>query len=222
MKRGRSVSRCQGAFQHIALDKAQRINGEITAPEVRLIGGRRRAARYRDRRGRACGWRKKRTSIWWRSRRPPKPPVCRSWTTASSSTRAEEGARGEAQAEADPGQGSEVSARHGRGRLPDQAAQPDPLPRGRRQGQGHVAFPRPRNGAPGNRRAPAGAGADGSGAVRRWSSSSRRWKAGRWSWCWRRRRSTAAGMRKRSSSRTSQGAGDAAGAAKPSLQRGNK
>ena len=58
-----------------------------------------------------------------------KPPVCRIMDFGKFKYReSEEAARGEAQAEADPGQGSEVPARHRRRRLPDQAAQPDPLP----------------------------------------------------------------------------------------------
>src|SRR5205823_2758613 len=80
--------------------------------------------------------------------------------------RAEEGARGEAQAEADPGQGDQVPARDRRGRLQDQAQQADPVPRGGRQGQGDVALSRPRDGAQGVRRAAARAGEEGPGSSR--------------------------------------------------------
>ena len=80
--------------------------------------------------------------------------------------RGEEPARGEAQAEADPGQGSQVPARNRRRRLQDQAAQPDPVPGRRRQGQGHLALPRARDGAPGIRHTPARAHSRRSGAAR--------------------------------------------------------
>ncbi len=68
----------------------------------------------------------------------------------------------EAEAEAGAGQGSQAAPGYRRERLPDQAAQHDALPGGRRQGQGDPALPRARNGAPGVRHAPAGTDQGGS------------------------------------------------------------
>ena len=55
------------------------------------------------------------------------------------------------------------------------------LPGRRRQDQDHAALPGPRNGAPGNRHAPAASGSTADLAEWRWSSSCPRWKAARWS-----------------------------------------
>src|SRR2546430_7068184 len=59
-------------------------------------------------------------------RRPPRSTLF-PYTTLFRSPGSEADARGEAQAEADPGQGSEIPAGNGRRRLPDQAAQFDPV-----------------------------------------------------------------------------------------------
>ena len=94
-----------------------------------------------------------RTSTWWRSRRLAMPPVCRSWTTASSSTARARSAH-EAKLKQKQIQVKEIKFRPGtdEGDYKIKLRNLIAVPRGRRQGEGHAALPRPRDGAPGIRR----------------------------------------------------------------------
>ena len=152
---GRFLS-SHGDIDNSPRQEHQRINGEINAPEIRLVGEEGEQlgiVPLADALAKAEAAELDLVEI----APTAKPPVCRIMDYGKFKYReSEEAARGEAQAEADPGQGSQVPARHRRRRLPDQAAESDPVPGRRRQGEDHAALPRARDGAPGIRRAPAG------------------------------------------------------------------
>jgi translation initiation factor IF-3 len=107
----------------ISQQKSQRLNSEINAPEIRLVGEEGEQLGIMSAR-QALSWQKKpgmdlvEIAPIWPSRRSA------SWTSASSSTRKpSEAHEAKLEAEADSGQGSEVPSRYRRERLPDQAAQ---------------------------------------------------------------------------------------------------
>ena len=104
------------------------------------------------RRGAAPG-RGSRTWTWWRSRRLADPPVCRLMDYGKFKYQEQKKAH-EAKLKQKQIQVKEVKFRPGtdEGDYKIKLRNLIAVPRGRRQGQGHAALPRPRDGAPGNRR----------------------------------------------------------------------
>ena len=99
---------------------------------------------------------------------------------------AEESGRSPQKAEGRRDQGDQAPADDRRSRLRREDALDEALLRRRRQGQDHLALPRPRNGAPGARLQAAQPRQGRHRARSPRSNRSRASKAGRWSCCWRR------------------------------------
>ena len=114
---------CFGGLKYRCLNRKRiRRNEEITAPQLRVIGadGEQVGVMSRDD---ALQLAQSQELDLVEISPTAEPPVCRVMDFGKFLFETEqEGPRGEAQAEADPGQGSEVSSRNGRRRLPDQAA----------------------------------------------------------------------------------------------------
>ena len=155
----------QRSFSHIALERSQRINREITAPEVRLV------AENGDQLGikttvEALRLAEEQNVDLVEIAPLAMPPVCKLMDYGKFRYREQKKAH-EAKLKQKQIQVKEIKFRPGtdEGDYKIKLGKLIAVPRGRRQGEGDAALPRPRDGAQGVRRAAAGAGAKDLDAV---------------------------------------------------------
>ena len=157
-----------------------RMNEDIRVREVRLID-RNRPERRRRRHGRRHG-------PGHRGRARPGRDITGCQAAGGQDSRlrqvqiprAEEGRRGAQAAEDRRDQRDQDAPQHRRSRLRREDAGHQALLRGRRQGEGDPALPRPRDGPPGARAGRCCSGSRPTSSRSPRSSRSRAWKAGRW------------------------------------------